>query len=230
MINHLSTHTRHDTPPTAQPRRRARPGLLAALLPLALAALVAACGGQGATDDPVNGATPVNTSVPTRTAGPIVIATDHSVYTPTEAFHVTITNQMSVAIYGFDSQASCSILGLQIEQGSQWIQTTVAHCPLGRATQSVRIAPGATYTATITAGYPGLTSSYFTPGAYRLTLYYSTTSPTGGAITHPLMMYSQTLTVVGPIPTQTAVGAGSTGSKQGTIVAGPPIVITPTSH
>lgn len=187
------------------------------LLAIAVGALLAGCGGVGATD--TGGTATPNTSAPTRTAGPLVIATDHSIYSPTEAIHVTVTNQLSEAIYAFDTQASCSVLSLQISQNGQWVHANTARCPLGRVARPVQIAPGASYTATITAGYAGIPSSagsYFTPGQYRLVLSYYTKSPASGA-SQPTLTYSATLTVVGPIPSPAPQG---TAHPAGTVSSG----------
>jgi len=231
---------RRTHPQTLQPMRAVSPvrpmqryGVVApALLAIALGALLAGCGGVGA-DSTASGTATPNTSAPTSTAGPIVIASDHSTYSPTDALHITITNQLSAAIYAFDTQASCSVLSLQVSQGGQWVPADVARCPLGRAAHPVAIAPGVAYTATITAGTKGLPSAndYFTPGQYRLVLSYYTASPTTGGASNPTHTYSATLTVVGPVPTPTPVGTtrpeGTVGASGGTIIPGGPIISTP---
>jgi hypothetical protein len=104
----------------------------------------------------------------------VVIATDHSVYAPDGTVQVSVTNHLSESIFGHDTQASCSILGLQIQQGADWQTSPVARCPQRCLAKSVEITPGATYTATITAGYSGLSSAVFPTGTYRLVLSYST--------------------------------------------------------
>jgi len=204
-----------------------------ALLVVALGALLAACGAAGG-DSGATGATgspTPNTSAPTSTPGPIVIASDHSTYSPTEAMRITVTNQLSAPIYAFDTQSGCSILNLQISHGGQWVPANAAHCPLGRAAQPVAIAPGATYTATITAntqGLPGSGASYFTPGQYRFALNYYTKSPASGDASHSTVTYSATLTVVGPVPNATPVHPAGTVVGRGTISPGGTITITPT--
>jgi len=202
--------------------------LAPALLLVALGALLAGCGAVGA-ESGASGSPTANTSAPTTTAGPIVIASDHSTYSPTEALRITVTNQLSAPIYAFDTQTSCSILGLQISHGSQWVASDAAHCPLGRAARSVEIAPGATYTATISAatqGLPGSGVRYFTPGQYRFVLNYYTKSPASGGVGNPTTTYSATLTVVGPVPSATAQ-AGGTVVTRGTILPGGTITVEP---
>ena len=104
----------------------------------------------------------------------VVITTDHSVHAPDRTVQVSVTNHLSESIFARDTQASCSILGLQIQQGADWQTSPVARCPQRRLAKSVEITPGATYTATITAGYSGLSSAVFSTGTYRLVLSYST--------------------------------------------------------
>jgi hypothetical protein len=103
----------------------------------------------------------------------VVITTDHSVYAPDGTVKVSVTNHLSDSIFAQDTQASCSILGLQVQQDAGWKSSSVSRCPLGRLAKSVEIAPGATYTTAITAG-DGVTTTTFPPGTYRLVLSYST--------------------------------------------------------
>lgn len=141
--------------------------------------LIAGCGqvtGTGG-DGSAGAANATTTTTPQgsamTTAGTtVVITTDHSVYTPDGTVQVSVTNHLSESIFAQDTQASCSILGLQIQQGAEWKPSSASRCPLGRMAKSVEIAPGATYTAAITAG-DGVTAATFPTGTYRLVLSYS---------------------------------------------------------
>ncbi len=108
----------------------------------------------------------------------IAITTDHAAYTPNEAIVVTVHNALSTPIYAMDTQSSCSILSLEYQVNSVWQPSQVAQCPQKRPARPVKIDAGGTYTATITAGYPGLKQLPFPAGSYRLVLGY-TTSPSG---------------------------------------------------
>src|SRR5947209_1869414 len=66
------------------------------------------------------GRSTTNTSPGTRTNGPVIIMTDHSVYQPTEWVSITVRNTLSTPIYAFDTKASCSILDLQVQSGQTW--------------------------------------------------------------------------------------------------------------
>jgi hypothetical protein len=174
-------------------------------LRLALASLVALLAGCAVGSGPPVLSTPTpNTSPGTHTTGPVSIATDHSIYAPTDAIQVAVTNGLSVPIYALDEAASCSILVLQVQQlTGEWQTAQGASCPLGRTPVVVAVAPHAIYTATIQAGYPGLTQATFIPGIYRLILSYSTSateqppSLLGSIVTVP----SVVLAIMGPTPT-----------------------------
>jgi hypothetical protein len=102
------------------------------------------------------------------------ITTDRATYAPDGAIVVSIRNTLSTPIYAMDTQASCSILSLQYQAGGAWQQSQVAQCPQKRPARMVKIDAGGTYTASITAGYPGLRQLPFPTGSYRLMLIYST--------------------------------------------------------
>jgi hypothetical protein len=111
------------------------------------------------------------------TGGRLVsVNTNRAVYAPDDAIAVTVHNALTVPIYAMDTQASCSILALHYQVNGIWQPSQVAQCPQKRPARPVKIDAGATYTATITAGYPGLTQLAFPKGSYRLVLTY-TTSP-----------------------------------------------------
>lgn len=167
--------------------------LLGAALPLALA--LAGCGSS-------TGGTAVNTSAATLTTGPVTIATDHSSYAPTDTIKVTIQNHLTKAIYAYDTQASCTILSLQVQQGGQWVASNALHCPLGRVALAVKIEPGGTYTASLGAHLMSIGQRNTLPeGTYRLVLNYYD-APLSGATQAPTatMVPSATLTVSGSVP------------------------------
>ena len=134
-------------------------------------------------------------ATPTVPASGITITTDRVQYTSTERLNVTVTNHSSADIYAYDTQAGCSILSLEQLVNGQWgaLQTPVARCPLGRPAMPVRVAAGATYHASIGAGYLNPNVGSFPVGTYRLALHYSP-SPTleAGGTT----VYSAPFTVV----------------------------------
>lgn len=109
-------------------------------------------------------------------AGSVVVSTDRATYAPADAIMVTVRNGLSRPIYAMDTQASCSIVSLQYQVGGAWQASQMAQCPQKRPARPIKIDAGATYTATITAGYPGLQQLNFPTGSYRLVLAY-TTSP-----------------------------------------------------
>ena len=125
--------------------------------------LLAGCGSLAAT----NSTTP--------TSGPVTVSTDHTTYTPTDTMLVTVHNTHSTPIYALDTLSSCSILSLQYQVNGAWQSSQVAQCPLKRRAQLVKIDAGATYTANISAGYPGMKPLTFPTGSYRLVLVYTTT-------------------------------------------------------
>jgi hypothetical protein len=183
----------------------------------------AACGRLTASQSDAT-ATP-NGSSSTATRGPIVISTDHSLYSPADPWKVTVRNGLATTIYAMDEEASCSILALQTQSGGAWRPAEGAGCPLGRIALVVAVAPGTTVTYTIQAGYPGLYFAYFSPGVYRLSLSYSASAcqmpPRVGTLS---TVVSQTITVAGPIPPTPTYGPpGTPGSTAvtGTAVASP---------
>jgi hypothetical protein len=134
------------------------------------ALLLVACGNltSGGT-----GATTEKTSAPTQTDGPVTIATDHSVYNGLDTIKVIITNHLSSMIYAYDTQASCSILSLEVQQNGLWVASNALRCPLGRVALAVDIKPGANYTANVGGSVMRLgTSAALANGTYRLVLRY----------------------------------------------------------
>lgn len=162
-----------------------------------LLAVLAACGST-----PVQpGAS--NTSPGTTTPGPIVIATDHAAYAPTDRLQITLTNELVSPIYAADHQASCSVFSLQHMVNGTWQEITkpLAGCPQGRPTMLVKLMPGTPYHATIIAGYLRQGESGFPAGQYRMVFSYSTTSPDAkGGTPAATTVYSATLTVDPNIP------------------------------
>ncbi len=120
---------------------------------------------------------------------PVSITTNRTAYGPDDAIVVTVQNRLPTPIYAMDTQASCSILALQHQGNGSWQPSQVAQCPQKRPARPVKIEAGATYTATITAGYPGMARLSFPAGSYRLVLTYSTspdgipTANAGGTVT-----------------------------------------------
>ncbi len=157
-----------------------------------------------------------NTSPGTVSSGPVTIATDHTIYRPHDENQVTVTNTLATAIYAEDTQASCSILALQAQNGATWGGSNAARCPLGRPAAVVAIAAGAKYTASIHAGELSPRSGLFPIGTYRLLLTYATSETSLMSGSGTTTIDSLTLSVVcqGPCPTAgTSSGTGtSTGS------------------
>ena len=138
-----------------------------------------------------------NANLDTSTNGPVSISTNHTTYTPTDVIEVSVTNHLKTSIFAYDTRASCTILGLQIQLNGVWQDTQVARCSLGRPAMLVEIAATKVYTATISAGSPGVSQATFPPGAYRLLLTYST-SPVPLSQQHPqntTTIYSATFVV-----------------------------------
>lgn len=135
----------------------------------------------------------------TSTSGPVSIGTDNKTYAPTDTIKVSVTNKMQKSIFSYDTRASCTILGLQIQMNGTWQDTQVARCSLGRPAVAVEIAATKVYTATISAGAQGVSQATFSPGTYRLLLTYST-SPTPLSQQNPqntTTIYSATFAVTG---------------------------------
>lgn len=111
---------------------------------------------------------------PAAGGGSIRVTTNRADYAPDDAIAVTVRNTLSTAIYALDTQASCSILSLQQQVNGSWQLSQVAPCPQKRPARPIKIDAGAAYTATITAGYPGMQQRPFPLGSYRLALTYAT--------------------------------------------------------
>jgi hypothetical protein len=139
-----------------------------------------------------------NTSPSTNTGGPVSIGTDHAQYDTKDSIQVTVTNNTQQPIYAWDTKASCSILDLEVQDGGTWQPSSQAQCAIKRAAAPVKVAPGATYSATIQAGLLAKSNTDFTAGSYRLTLAYGA-SPTE-ADTAGTIVYSALLTITGGSP------------------------------
>lgn len=158
------------------------------LVGAALSLALVGCGAQGATSGGAG---------PTQSTGPVTIATDHSAYAPMDPIHITISNHLSSPIYAYDTQASCSILGLEMQQAGQWAPANALHCPLGRVALPVKIAAGADYRVTIGATVSHIgAASPLANGTYRLALAYYP-APLSGSAQQPAatLAYSAPLTV-----------------------------------
>ncbi len=136
-----------------------------------------------------------NNSPSTDTGGPVSISTDHAQYDARDSIQVTVTNHTQQAIYAWDTKASCSILDLEVQNGGDWEPSSQAQCAIKRAAMSVKIEPGATYSATIRAGMLPNSNAAFPGGSYRLTLAYGE-SPTAAA-SAATIVYSALLTITG---------------------------------
>lgn len=133
----------------------------------ALLCVLFALGGCG----PVGGANPG-----TSTGGAVKITTDRTTYQPGDTIQVSITNNLQVSIFAYDTLASCTILELQEQDGGTWQDNKLSRCALGRLARLIEIAPGKTYQASISAGTPGVQSPGFPAGTYRLVLKYTMSS------------------------------------------------------
>jgi hypothetical protein len=136
-----------------------------------------------------------NTSPSTDTGGPVSIGTDHAQYGVKESIQVTVTNHTQQAIYAWDTKASCSILDLEGQNGGAWQSSSDAQCAMKRAAASVKIEPGATYSATIRPGPLANSNAAFAGGGYRLQLAYGASGAT--AESAPTIVYSALLTITG---------------------------------
>lgn len=136
-----------------------------------------------------------NTSPSTDTGGPVSISTDHAQYGSKDSIQVTVTNHTQQAIYAWDTKASCSILDLEVQNGGDWEPSSQAQCAIKRAAMSVKIEPGAVYTATIRAGMLPGSNTAFPGGSYRLTLAYRGSSTL--AASAATIVYSALLTITG---------------------------------
>jgi len=99
-------------------------------------------------------------------------------YQPGDVIRVSVTNNMQKSIFAYDTRASCTILGLQVQVNGTWQNSQASRCALGGRAGVVEIPAGKTYSTTISAGTPGVSSPGFPPGSYRLELKYMI-SPTG---------------------------------------------------
>lgn len=179
------------------------------LLSSSLLLTLAACGNASGT----------NTTLGTQTSGPVSISTDHSTYEPTDSIQVTVLNTLAKPIYALDTQASCSILGLEIQVSGKWQTSTVAKCLLGRPAQVIALDPQKAYTTTIQAASPPVVKdAVFPPGTYRLVLNYSTSASAGSLMSNPTTIFSATFSVAGPASSSTP----SSGTPTTPTVVPPP--------
>lgn len=153
---------------------------------LLLLIVLADCGtNAGSGDDTGNPAT--------STGGPVRISSDHTRYHPTDVMQISVSNQLTKSIFAYDTRASCSIFGLEMQVNGRWQGSSLARCPLGRMARRVEIAAGKTYSATIRAG--GLSKGSFPPGTYRFSLSYSTSpTPSGSGVLTTITSASLTVT------------------------------------
>ena len=121
-----------------------------------------------------------NTNPGTSTSGPVSISSNRTTYASTDSIEASVTNHMQTSIFAYDTRASCTIFGLQVQANGTWRDAQVARCALGRHAMRVEIPANKTYTATIKAGFQSISQAAFPPGTYRLVLTYFT-SATGSA-------------------------------------------------
>lgn len=140
------------------------------------------------------GSTSSSGNAGTSTSGLVSIHTDHSKYLSTDSIKVSIMNNLQTSIFAYDTRASCTILDLQVQVNGVWQATNIARCPLGRPAMRVEVPAGKTYSATIQAGYLGISQASFPVGAYRLVLGYST-SATSLPQQNTTTIYSATFSV-----------------------------------
>lgn len=173
----------------------------------------------------------------------VTIGTDHSTYTQSASIVVTVTNTQSTPIYAANHQASCTILRMEQQVNGQWQAASngFAKCAQGIVTRFVEIAPGQSYTGSITAASANQKSATFATGTYRLALTYfatppsrvgggigplppaasSATSAPGSGITQPskgVTMYSAPFSIAECVDTirgTAPAGAGSTSAPAG---------------
>lgn len=136
----------------------------------------------------------------TITSGQVTIATDHTIYAPAEDIHVTVTNHLSEDIYALDTQASCTILGLEQQINGAWQGSNASRCLMGRRAQPLKIGSGQTYIATIRPGAPGVANAAFPTGTYRMVLIYSDSQAGLGMHSSTTTIYSAALMVAGQAP------------------------------
>ncbi len=166
-----------------------------------------------------------NTSPPTTTNGPVTISTDHSRYAPTDLVSVTVVNTTGGPIYAYDHQASCSVLALEVADGTNWkpayqLQPNLAGCAMGRMTVLVTIAAGQTLQANIMAGYLRRADGAFPVGTYRLVLRYLTARPATPASAPPFTeAISGTFVVATDVPPQPlpTVASNTQGAGSATV-------------
>ena len=171
--------------------------------------LFTACGSASNADSSAN------TSSGTQTSGPVSIATDHSVYRPTEPIQVTVLNKLSTPIYALDTKASCSILDLEVQVNGTWQASSAARCPLGRPAMIVKVDAGKAYSTTIQADTSLTKDAVIPPGTYRLVLNYSTIDSAASLLSNPTTIFSAPFSVTGSPPP-------SPGTTTPPAVASPP--------
>jgi hypothetical protein len=106
----------------------------------------------------------------------VSISTNRTTYAPTDSIEASVTNHMQTSIFAYDTRASCTIFGLQVQASGAWRDTQVARCALGRHAMRVEIPANTTYTATIKADRQSIYQTAFPVGTYRLVLTYFTSA------------------------------------------------------
>lgn len=128
--------------------------------------------GCGSTSGSSGGNTQSNTS---RNSS-VSISTNRTTYAPTDSIEVSVTNHRQTSIFAYDTRASCTILGLQVQANGAWRDTQVARCAVGRRAMLVEIPANNTNTVTIKADLQSIYQTAFPVGTYRLVLTYFTSA------------------------------------------------------
>src|SRR5258708_25855985 len=98
---------------------------------IGLILLLPGCGSTPSTNPPTSG---------------VVISTDHTTYTPSNAISFTVHNTLPTSIYAMHTLSSCSILSLQYQDNAVWQPNHVDPCPPQRPPRLATIHAGATQT------------------------------------------------------------------------------------
>lgn len=129
-------------------------------------------------------------------AGHVTVTLNKKVYTSGESMTVTIVNGLSSNIMAADHQSSCTVVALQIQNGSNWQNKGI--CSMGIATRMIVIHTKSSLLQTLSPGAGTVAPNTTWPkGLYRIAFSYAvSTIPdvatrSGGFVT----IYSQTFTI-----------------------------------
>ncbi len=130
---------------------------------------------------------PITMQPPSNT---VIVKADREAYQDREPVVIKVTNETSQAIVAADHKSYCSILYVQKQDGSSWVN--VAPCLLLTQTRLIKINSGEEALLKIANEDA---SSKLLPGTYRLELTYSAADGTGQPIGNPVTVQSSTFTV-----------------------------------